>query len=376
MCPAFFRIYLITMSILDRLFGKKQPQGQPSKAEREPNQNEVLVPVDYDISDYAGDAQKEWFGLRINAVHRGYTHFIVPREQYEQARAAGEEQKTRDALLNKTAELNTIGIELEKEGKIEDAIKVYEENAALGYKATHAYNRLMVLYHRLERYDDERRIINRTIEVFGDSKELQRRLQKLDNTYVKPTSVYPTSASSCVITHTPLGDEYQQIKKQFDEFEFYTTGRVSQMSMHTPFMDSPLREEIWRIQKTFAAMIAEAKDMEDDGDFIGAAVKYEGIVAEHYYLPTPYDRLIIIYSKAKLKKEEKRVLQFAIDFFTALRDKQREYITALAEKYGKTDFVRERIEQGKKITYYGGAFELYNPYPIIEKWKQRLNKLG
>lgn len=47
----------------------------------------------------------------------------------------------------------------------------------------------------------------------------------------------------------------------------------------------------------------------------------------------------------------------------------------LAQKYNAVDFANERINNGKKITYYGGAFELYNPFPIVERWEARLQKL-
>lgn len=43
-------------------------------------------------------------------------------------------------LLEKTASLNNQGITLEREGKVEEAIKVYEENITLGYPAHHSYD--------------------------------------------------------------------------------------------------------------------------------------------------------------------------------------------------------------------------------------------
>ncbi|MDR1584052.1 MAG: hypothetical protein LBS55_12510, partial [Prevotellaceae bacterium] len=106
-----------------------------------------------------------------------------------------------------------------------------------------------------------------------------------------------------------------------------------------------------------------------------AAVIYEQIVAEQYFMPNPYDRLIKIYSKAKLKFDEIRILKYAINHFSELRNRQKGYVIQLATKYGKLDFANEQINNDKKISYYGGAFELYNPYTIISKWKERLDKL-
>lgn len=95
---------------------------------------------------------------------------------------------------------------------------------------------------------------------------------------------------------------------------------------------------------------------------------------QKYYMPDPYDRLIKIYSKAKLFDEEKRILLLGIDHFRQLRTKRKEYVLHLAQKYNATDFATERIDNGKKITYFNGVFELYNPFPIVEKWQERAEK--
>jgi tetratricopeptide (TPR) repeat protein len=70
-------------------------------------------------------------------------------------------------LLSKTAQRNNQGIEYEKKGKIEEAIKVYEENIIYGYPATHSFNRLMILYHKQKQYSEEIRVIKRAIEIFS-----------------------------------------------------------------------------------------------------------------------------------------------------------------------------------------------------------------
>lgn len=61
---------------------------------------------------------------------------------------------------------NNNGIELERGGKIDEAIKVYEENIADGYPTMHSYTRLMIIYRRLKDYDNEQRVIHRAIEVY------------------------------------------------------------------------------------------------------------------------------------------------------------------------------------------------------------------
>jgi len=93
-------------------------------------------------------------------------------------------------------------------------------------------------------------------------------------------------------------------------------------------------------------------------------------------MQTPYDRLIKIYSKAKLPNHEQRVLELSIAFFTTLKERQRDYVIDLAKKAGKLDFCFQRINNNEKILHYGGACELYNPFLIIESWKDRLLKIN
>ena len=50
---------------------------------------------------------------------------------------------------------------------------------------------------------------------------------------------------------------------------------------------------------------------------------------------------------------------------------QYKYIYFLADKYGVRDINGIPIDKYGKIYYYGGTFELYNPYPIIGKWEKQ-----
>lgn len=72
-------------------------------------------------------------------------------------------------ILSKTAELNNIGINCEKEGDIKGAIEVYEENIKTGYQATHAYDRLRIIYRKMRDWDNMDRVIEKYAEVFGYS---------------------------------------------------------------------------------------------------------------------------------------------------------------------------------------------------------------
>lgn len=61
---------------------------------------------------------------------------------------------------------NLKGIVLEKEGRIDEAILLYEFNVKHRCDGDHPYERLAIIYHRLKRYDDELRVLERAIDVF------------------------------------------------------------------------------------------------------------------------------------------------------------------------------------------------------------------
>jgi len=84
---------------------------------------------------------------------------------------------------------------------------------------------------------------------------------------------------------------------------------------------------------------------------------------------------IIHIQVAGIQDEEKRVLINSLSFFKDLKNKQEDYVIGLAKKYSKLSFAEERILNDKKISYFNGAFELYNPYNIMDKWEVRLKSL-
>ena len=78
-----------------------------------------------------------------------------------------------DIMVNR----NLKGIELEKKGNIEDAVKLYEENVADKFDGTHPYNRLAIIYRRKGQIKDEIRILKKAIQVLKSNK-FKERLRK------------------------------------------------------------------------------------------------------------------------------------------------------------------------------------------------------
>jgi len=69
-------------------------------------------------------------------------------------------------ILDIMVDRNNKGIELEKKGDIENAIKLYEENVADEFFGTHPYDRLAIIYRKRKQFNDEIRILKRKISIF------------------------------------------------------------------------------------------------------------------------------------------------------------------------------------------------------------------
>lgn len=69
-----------------------------------------------------------------------------------------------DSQLNR----NLKGIELEKDGKVDQAIKLYEMNIKENFVGNRPYDRLAIIYRKNKQFDDEIRVLEKAIEVFEE----------------------------------------------------------------------------------------------------------------------------------------------------------------------------------------------------------------
>ena len=125
------------------------------------------------------DKQDYYMSQLTKKILNGYKgdEIEMSDEDYDEAMNVLEERKRREDMLFRAAERNNRGEELERAGDIEGAIAVYEENIAEGYPASRSYDRLMILYRKRKDYDNEIRVILKTMEVFPTS-DLSKRLAK------------------------------------------------------------------------------------------------------------------------------------------------------------------------------------------------------
>ena len=72
-------------------------------------------------------------------------------------------------LLEAQTARNLEAFSAEHEGRLEEAIALYERNILEGFPADLPYGRLVAIYERQQRFDDAERVLRRAIEVLGAS---------------------------------------------------------------------------------------------------------------------------------------------------------------------------------------------------------------
>lgn len=79
-------------------------------------------------------------------------------------------------------ERNQKGIELEKLGKVDEAIELYEKNIEDNFEGNHPYDRLTTIYRKNKNIRDEIRVLEKAIYVFENIVYIKRsdRLPKLE----------------------------------------------------------------------------------------------------------------------------------------------------------------------------------------------------
>lgn len=115
------------------------------------------------------------------AILNGEEIVSISELEYNKALQSKSKQDEINNNWRITAELNNKGIAFEKEGKIYEAIEVYEENLQIGYPASHSFDRLMILYRKLKDYNNEIRVIERALQIAKDDPKYISRLKKVQN---------------------------------------------------------------------------------------------------------------------------------------------------------------------------------------------------
>lgn len=121
-----------------------------------------------------------------------------------------------------------------------------------------------------------------------------------------------------------------------------------------------------QIAKSYNELIKEAKEIEQEGDFIKASKLYERIIKMQPHDEFAYNRLMIIYRKLRMYEDELRIIEKGVSVFKNQYKKKAKKIMSknkTAEKLSKS------LAKALGLTDKKGT-DLFQPEPIA-KWTNR-----
>lgn len=290
---------------------------------------------------------------------------------------------------NKIIELSNKASYFEKLGQIQEAIELYHKAVDFGEKSeklsinnyAHDIERVIILYGKIKDKNNQIAFLQRVIETYPEYRNVKKwlvRLTKLIGHGEPEKDLKPSHITKPVAGNPTIGKQFENFKKSLPEFNFYFDLPEEMQTFEYlrlyQIIPTNQAKDLKNFMDSFDIILSKAKIAENEGDFKTAIEAYEKLIVEEYEGIQPYERLMIIYKKLKWKEEEIDILNRAISFFENLKEKQKNNVLSLAEKYGMESKAIEYTNANKKIQYFGGVFDLYSPNPIIEKWKSDLKK--
>lgn len=164
---------------LDEMDEYDRRKADPNSCARMPNDDETVIRIpdiknqdDFVFGPYwryvIGWGKCDMYHESMcEAMEQGYNNFLMPTIDYMEAMYYAEQKRNWEKAMYVTRDLNNNGIALEKEGRVDEAIAVYEENVKNGseFFALHAFDRLIVLYRKRKEYGKECAVIEKVIRL-------------------------------------------------------------------------------------------------------------------------------------------------------------------------------------------------------------------
>jgi len=253
-----------------------------------------------------------------------------------------------------------------KANDTEQAKCQYESAIQKGYSLNlEPYNWLLRHYISKEQCSDAKRVLLLVPAKFSKDAlvvEFREVIRQREDKLPKQANLHRN-----ITTKDTLANRYKSLIAQLPEFDFYTSGNDALFSE-----DAPMCHQIEYIISHIENELRKAKIAEKSKDYITATYIYEELIANGYWKPEPYNRLLYIYDKAGLTNDVRELLVLAISFFENLQKKKKQELLRLADKYKSRAYAEAKNNQGKTVAYFDGFFEIYTPFPDIDVWKRIL----
>ena len=162
------------------------------------------------------------------------------------------------------------------------------------------YNWLLRHYTTKEQWSDAKRVLLLVPAKFSQDAlvvEFREVIRQREDKLPKQANLYRN-----ITTKDTLANRYKSLIAQLPEFDFYTSGNDALFSE-----DAPMCHQIEYIICHIENELRKAKVAEKSKDYITATNIYEELIANGYWKPEPYNRLLYIYDKAGLANGVKGV---------------------------------------------------------------------
>jgi len=275
---------------------------------------------------------------------------------------------------------------LEENKEYEKAVKVYLssidycENSKKMTISNYAFDieRVIILYGKTKQKEEQKLFLERVISRYPEYRDITKwevRLAKLiPNDEIPEDTIQIESGFA-----TSLLNKLKRIKSKFPEFNFYYDMPVGMYTLEYLKIKQPvpagLAKQFRDAKKEIDNLLETMKAIEHNKEYGKAIAIYEEFVKAKYERKEPYERLMILYRKQKQTEEEISFIKETIRFFKEIKQRNLDEVQRLAKKYNAISIMNSYLEENKRIQYFCGFFDIYNPFSIIVKWESRLEKL-
>ncbi len=117
-------------------------------------------------------------GVPLNTIYKSFLRTSHDHMEYEEMLAHYDIQNSIEDIL---VDRNVNGKQLEKDGRTEDAVELYEANVADCFDGSHPYDRLRIIYSKHGRYSEAIRVCEAYLKNDNPGKDEQTFQQHVDN---------------------------------------------------------------------------------------------------------------------------------------------------------------------------------------------------
>lgn len=165
---------------------KRKRMEDPNSCERQPNENEIVLPISRDYENsiihraFGWEKYEEYSKKHFRNILERYNNMIMLKSDYEEMLKYVEEKEAKEKLHWQLRSTYNKGRECERSGDYLGAEKFYYECFELDPKFYESFDRLIIMYRKNKEYSKEETILRIAINEYPDITKWQNRLTRIE----------------------------------------------------------------------------------------------------------------------------------------------------------------------------------------------------